>query len=130
MTAKEVMDEINKKPKGKYKATRSHYKGHNYASRIEAKRAEELDVLIDAGKIYFWIAQPKFFLVRGFDYVADFLVVGYHNTMWAEDVKGAITQRFRDSKRLWAAHGTIPLHIKTMKNNRWKTEIVVPEQIK
>ena len=117
----------------KYQAKRTEYNGHNYASRIEARRAFELDMLIKIGKVYFWIAQPKFFLVRGFNYVADFLVAGYDHknllTVWAEDTKGVETQRFRDSKRLWAAHGQLPLHVKMMKNERWNTTIITPEKL-
>ncbi len=135
MTADEIEILKSAPEKTKFAAKRTKHNGHNYASKLEAKRAAELDVLIQTGHIKFWIAQPKFFLVKGFDYVADFLVAGYAIelryalTVWAEDTKGVETQRFRDSKRLWAAHGTIPLHVKMMKSGRWNTTVITPEKL-
>ena len=97
--------------RNKYGAKPTDYKGRRYASKAEASRAMALDQLVEAGAIRGWEAQPSFELVQGFKYKPDFLVVGIDGVAWAEDVKGAITQRFRDCKRLWVAHGIMPLHV-------------------
>lgn len=107
------------KTRSKYGNRRATYRGQVYHSKGEAKRAEVLDALVAAGDLLDWIGQP---LVRlgpsGIGYRADFFVVpapgrgmSAGDLPWYEDFKGAETQRFRDVKKLWAAHGRLPLRV-------------------
>jgi hypothetical protein len=121
----------------KYHAKPTEYNGVRYASKAEAKRAAELDLLKKNGDIIEWIGQPKFRLgVPENVYVADFLVVapipitipGYRETIqehdtWVEDVKGKETPKFKHNKKLWKRYGRLPLHI----ISRSGTEVVEPE---
>ena len=43
----------------KYNAVRSNYGGYNYPSRLEAKQAFQLDVMLKAGEILAWERQYK-----------------------------------------------------------------------
>ncbi len=83
--------------------------------------------MIEKDLVHFWIPQPIFQLVEGFTYKPDFLVyTGYE--IYAEDVKGVITQRFRDSRRMWETYGMINLHIIRLDGDSWSKEIVVPNE--
>ena len=96
----------------KYFAQPTKYNGVRYASKSEARRAAELDLKIKAGQIRWWIGQPKFRLgVPENVYTADFLVIGMDGQVWAEDVKGVETAKFRRDAKLWAAYGPCPLHV-------------------
>lgn len=115
----------------KYRSKRTEYNGVNYASRAEARRARELDLLLKAGKILDWIGQPTCRLgVPENVYRPDFLVIagleaiGFRDTLgglmreagalraWYEDVKGHETQKFKRDCKLWAAYGRLPLHVR------------------
>lgn len=97
----------------KYGAKPTEYGGVRYDSKAEAKRAEALDGLRQAGAVAWWIAQPRFRLGCTENvYVADFLVVdplgdGVH----VEDVKGQETSKFKRDKKLWRSYGPCPLWI-------------------
>lgn len=113
----------------KYRACPTIYNGRRYASRAEAHYAEGLDLRVRLGELLCWIPQPLFLLVTGFAYRPDFLVVGIDapdHRLGAEavDVKGVETQRFRDAKRLWAAHAAIPLRVVCSGS----TELIVPDR--
>jgi hypothetical protein len=113
----------------KYHAKKMSYKGRNYDSKIEARRAAELDQLVMLSTVVFWIPQPIFLLIEGFNYRPDFLVAikyGEEIRVHVEDVKAVETQRFRDAKRLWERHGKLPLHILKKVKNTWKTEVLTP----
>lgn len=45
--------------KNKYNAVRTNYNGYNYASKLEARQAAELDILKKAGRIKDWDRQFK-----------------------------------------------------------------------
>jgi len=126
------LQKLLKKPK--YKSIRSEYRGRVYASKLEAKRAVELDHLISLSLVCFWVGQPRFDLIEGFTYRPDFLVVTFNHKnlleVHAEDTKGKETQRFRDCKRLWVAHAPIPLHVLKANGKGWRTEIVRPKGLK
>jgi len=122
--------------KSKFRSIRTKYKDRTYDSKLEQKRAIELDHLISLSLVYFWLAQPCFELVEGFSYKPDFLVLAYIKSVGlelevhAEDVKGKETQRFRDAKKLWIAHAPIPLHVLKANGKGWRTEIVRPKGLK
>ena len=112
------------------------YNGVLYASKAEAIRAQELDLLIRSGDVKFWIGQPLFRLGCAENtYRPDFLVVpfvnfddvfGDSNAVWVEDVKGFETQSFKRHKRLWKAYGPCELRVLKRKGSGWTTEIVSP----
>jgi len=97
--------------------------GIRYDSKLEAERAEALELMRAAGDVWFFIGQPKFRLgVPENVYVADFLVVPRCGHVWVEDVKGRETPKFKRDKKLWARHGPCELHIIT----RQGVEVVQP----
>ncbi len=121
----------------KYRSKRTEYGGIFYASKAEAARAAELDLLLKAGQIVDWIGQPRFRLgVPENVYVADFLVIGmtkhqadgttvcFHADVFVEDVKGAETPKFVRDKKLWKAYGRLNLHI--IRGGK-TVEVIVPE---
>lgn len=114
--------------RSKYRAVRTEYNGVSYASKAEARRAEELTN--DPNVIWF-IGQPKFRLgVPENVYVPDFLVCREtevnHGEYWpechAEDVKGMRTPKFNRDVKLWKRYGKMPLHIISGK----KVEVITP----
>jgi len=107
--------------------------GIRYDSKLEAERAEALELMRAAGDVWFFIGQPKFRLgVPENVYVADFLVLATpdaspaYPTVWVEDVKGRETTKFRRDKRLWARYGPCELHIIT----RQGVEVIHPPDAK
>lgn len=105
-------------PRSKYAAVRAEYNGRTYDSKAEARYASQLDLGVKAGVVAWWIPQPLFML-GPLPYRPDFLVgetlVGdsWPNVfnVYAVDVKGVETQRFRDVRRMWAEHGPVPLRV-------------------
>lgn len=79
--------------KSKYRAKPTVYNDRRYASKLEAKRAQQLDMLVKAGKIKSWEPQVRIPLhtcnngLVGF-YVIDFIVVDNNFNFWYEEVKG------------------------------------------
>jgi hypothetical protein len=100
------------RPRSKYRNVRTEYNGVGYSSKAEAKRAAELDFLMAAGEIKFWIGQPTFRLGCALNvYKPDFLVVDPTGGVWCEDVKGVRTAKFARDVRLWRRYGPCPLHV-------------------
>jgi len=109
----------------KYRASPTMYDGVRYASKAEALRALELDMMQAAGEIRWWISQPKFRLgVPENVYVADFLICNEDNMHRVEDVKGMRTPKFARDVKLWRRYGRLDLHIITRKNNGWQREVI------
>jgi hypothetical protein len=108
----------------KYRNTPMHYDGQRYASKAEALRAQELDMLIKTGDVRFWIGQPIALRYSGIRYRPDFLVISREGDVWCEDVKGAETERFRLIRRLWNSHGPCDLRILRWKLGTWVIETV------
>lgn len=97
----------------KYRAKPTPYKGITYASRAEAKRAMELDLMKQSGEISWWLRQvPVDIGEPGVDkpYRVDFLVC-MGGDVWAEDVKGVETASFRRHVRQWRLRGPFELHV-------------------
>lgn len=96
---------------GKYKAVRVEYDGFTFDSKSEASYAKWLDSEKAAGRILFYVKQPKFTLgLPEMIYRPDFLVVG-SNWVVADDVKGSETAKFKKDKRLWLKYGPCPLRV-------------------
>jgi hypothetical protein len=96
----------------KYKAEPSIYNSVRYASRAEASRAAELDILLKAGRILAWFGQITVRLgVPENIYRPDFLVIPSDGVPWFEDVKGFETPKFRRDKKLWKAYGRLELRV-------------------
>jgi hypothetical protein len=115
------------KSQNKYHAIQTEYRGVRYASKAEAARAAELDLLILAGKVTWWLRQvPIDIGEAGVDkpYRVDFLVCEEYRPdffqVWAEDVKGIETSSFQRHLKQWRIRGPFPLHV--IKNG--KTEII------
>ena len=91
----ELLAEPAEKPsKGaKYGNVRTTFQGREYASKREAQRAQELDLMEKAGEIAGWLPQWPFRLAGGIRYVCDFLVLLPDGTWRAEDVKSSATRK-------------------------------------
>jgi hypothetical protein len=113
----EIIAQI-KRP-NKYHAQRTLYAGQWYDSKAEAKRAEDLDQLVLAGRVTWWLRQvPVMVGEPGVDrmFRVDFLVAepcfnsrAVH--IHAEDVKGVETASFRRHVRQWRLRGPVDLHV-------------------
>ena len=131
------VDMPKEKPRSKYGATKTMYNGVIYASKAEALRAEELDMMLEGGAIEWWIGQPKFRLGCPENvYVADFLVASRVSLfdgeddgveVWVEDVKGMQTPKFKKDLKLWVRYGPMPLHILKRSGKTFTVSIVCPE---
>lgn len=104
-----------------FKAIRTMYNGISYASKAEARRAAELELLQRSGQVVWWIPQVTIRLgCPENTYRVDFLVaeqggglseIQHGLTVHAEDVKGWETPQFAKQKRLWERYGPFPLHV-------------------
>lgn len=122
---------IAKPKRSKYRAVPTVYNGVRYASKAEAGWAENFDREHGedgCGAGCWHIRQPRFTLgVPENVYVPDFLVVEYGiaANVYAVDVKGMETPKFRRDCKLWARYGPCPLHIVKAKGAGFETVRVV-----
>ncbi len=79
----------------KYGNVPTEYDGAMYDSGKEARRAQELDLLVKAGEIAGWSRQVPFTLPGGIRYIADFVVYEHGGKFRVEDVKSEITRKAR-----------------------------------
>lgn len=93
-----------KKP-SKYRNKRTEANGKTYDSKKEAKRAQELQLLVRAGEIAGVMEQVTFTLAGGVRYRADFVILNWDGTYAVEDVKGVLTKEYKIKKRLMAERG-------------------------
>lgn len=77
----------------KYGNNPTEYKGVRYDSAKEARRAQELDLLLAAGEIVSWRGQVPFALPGGVRYYADFVILERGGRYRVEDVKSQATAR-------------------------------------
>lgn len=114
----------------KYHAKPTVYNGVRYASRAEAARASDLDLHIKTGDVRWWIGQVKFRLgVPENVYVADFLVMIRLGGVHVEDVKGAMTAKFKRDVRLWRVYGPMTLRVLSKKGKGWDWFDVIPDRV-
>lgn len=100
--------DLPKRP-AKYRNERTRYKGVMYDSKAEAANAAHLD---ENPLILWWIGQPRFRLGCAENvYVADTLVVPLVGDVFAQDVKGFWTPKFKRDVKLWRKYGPCPLWI-------------------
>ncbi len=111
-------------------AKRTEYNGRMYPSRMQARRAMELDLLVRAGEVAWWLPEYTFRLGPDHTYRVDFLVAyhaGYGGKsilVHAEDVKAVKTRDQARHERMWKKYGPpFPLHVITPKG----TEIIERE---
>ena len=98
-----------------------------YASKAEANRAAELDLLKRAGQIRNWSPQPMFDLgCPAWKYTADFQIQANDGKWWVEDVKSGVeTERFRHHVACWKKRGRCPLHIlRANRRGGWIVEVI------
>ncbi len=114
--------------RSKYNAKRTEYNGVGYASKAEAARAQELDLLLKAGEIRDWIGQPTVRLgIPENVYKPDFHVTPLQGYPWYEDVKGMETPKFRRDKKLWGRYGRADLKIiKSVRKQLVVVEVIHP----
>ncbi len=87
-----------------------------YPSKAQAARAYQLDLMAQNKVIHAYIEEVTFRLGPDFRYRADFLVFGpaslvHTYPVWAEDVKGFVTPRFKEAVKMWKKYGRFPLHV-------------------
>jgi hypothetical protein len=113
--------------RSKYGAIRTEYDGVLYDSKAEAAYALMLDDELRAGLIAGWTRQVRFHLGCPENcYVVDFLVFGLDGCgVWAVDVKGVETAKFRKDRRLWLRYG--PCNLKLVKKGL-VDEIIKPKR--
>lgn len=99
----------------KFNAISTEYNGRKYASKAEARRAYELDILKRSGSITLWFPQVSIDIGEpnvDRPYRVDFLVISLNTgEIWAEDVKGVETASFRRHIRQWRKNGPCDLHV-------------------
>lgn len=114
--------------RNKYGARKTMYNGVKYDSRAEADRAAELDAMLKAGQVTWWLRQVQIPLgAPGVSLKVDFLVAIRNiggPIILAQEVKGVETERFRVLKKLWPKFGPFPLHI--IRNGK-TVEVVSPD---
>lgn len=104
------------------------WRGRTYDSKAEMEYAKQLHDCLDHGTMLEIVEQPSVALVEGFVYRPDFLAIHDGGANYI-DVKGRETQRFRDVKRLWKAHGRLPLWIVQKKGGKFHvSEVIDPKQ--
>lgn len=103
-----------------FKAIRTEYNGRMYDSKGEAEHAMQLDLLVRAGKVAWWIPQVTIPLGPDHTFKVDFLVAEFATPyvagrraiyVVAEDFKGCETREFARHKRMWAKYGPFPLKV-------------------
>lgn len=98
----------------KYFAKKTEYRGVYYDSKLEAKRAYELDILERAGKISDLERQKRFILqdsyvnnqgkkIRPISYIADFSYIDSKGNKIVEDTKSPVTRtaEYRIKKKIF-----------------------------
>ena len=105
------------------KARRTEYGGRMYPSKMQANRAAELDLLVRASRVAWWLPEYRIRLGPDHWYRFDFLVATFFGDAFhvhAEDVKAVKTRDQARHERYWRKYGPFCLHIITPKG----TEII------
>lgn len=85
----------------KYNNRITYIDGIRFDSQAEARRYQDLKLLLQAGEIKGFGRQPSFILGLAVRYIPDFIVCGKDGKIWVEDVKGVSTAVFAVKKNLW-----------------------------
>lgn len=111
MTAAEYLERLKQERGHKYGAEPCVVDGVRFASKAEARRYGELQLLVRAGQIVDLRLQPRYPLPAGIVYIGDFAYTEGGQAV-CEDVKGFSTQAFRLKARLMRElYPTIDLRI-------------------
>lgn len=114
----------------KFSAKKVEYNGVTYDSKAEARRAQELDLLLRFNEIVSWKGQVKFQLCPALSYKADFVVETRPGKRHAEDVKGysKFVQRWAIVRQHWAIANPMPLIIlRSAGPTRWDRYTLSPK---
>lgn len=84
----------------KFGAKRTEYEGVQYASKKEARYAQELDLRVRAGEVVFYLRQVPFHLPGGVVYRVDFAEFATNGEVHFVDVKGMRTKDYITKKKL------------------------------
>lgn len=96
----------------KYHAKKTIADGIRFDSKLEARRYEELKLMLHAGAIRWFNRQPSFLLTGGVRYRPDFIVCDAGGCIYVEDAKGKATKEFIiKSKQFRALYPDIDLRI-------------------
>lgn len=116
------------RPRSKYRAVATIVDGIRFASKAEARRWSQLRLLERAGEISDLVTQPKYQLTRAkLPYKADFQY-SECGKVYAEDVKGVVTERFSIIKRLWRHYGVCILRVTKARGSGFiVADEIVPE---
>jgi hypothetical protein len=74
-------------------------KGERFASKLEHRYKNHLELLKNAGEIVFYLTQVPIRLPGGTKYLVDFLVFYSDGTIKFVDTKGILTDSFKIKKR-------------------------------
>lgn len=106
----------------KYGNVKQKYKGGAYDSKKEARKAQELDLLKDAGEILSWKAHQKLSLdVNGqhiANYFIDFIIENNDGSLEYLEIKSPITQT-----DVWRMKWKLAQAIYTDPNIKWTVEM-------
>ena len=80
--------------KHKFHAIPTEYNGIKFASKKEAKRYQQLLLLIKAGEVLFFLRQVPFHLPGNVKYLCDFVIFWANGEVSFEDVKGIKTPMY------------------------------------
>jgi len=112
----------------KYKAVRTTFSGYSFASKIEAQRYAELELLKRAGEVVSIKCQVQVSLSHAnIIYKPDFLVEMKDGSQIYEEVKGFETPEWRLKRKLWIAYGPGELHIYKLKGRKLYLDEVLKE---
>lgn len=103
--------------RSKYGNTWTVVDGIKFQSKLEARRWQQLQLLVKAGEVAKVERQVRFPLVAGITYVADFRVTYPDGRVVIEDVKGVETEAFVIKRKLFE-HFVGPLTVLTKKDIR------------
>lgn len=84
----------------KYHAKRTELDGIKFASKKEARRYRDLDLMQKTGLVVFFLMQVPFRLPGGIKYVADFMIFWTDGHVSVEDVKGFKTPAYKAKKKM------------------------------
>ena len=84
----------------KYRAKPTVVGGRRYASKLEARYAEQLKTLQLAGKVIGWLEQVPLHLPGGITYRLDFVVFDADGSVRFVETKGYETPQWRDKIKL------------------------------
>ena len=88
------------KQRHKFSAVRTERNGFKFDSKKEAKRYDELTLLMKTGEVVFFLRQVPFHLPGNVTYRVDFQIFWASGDVTFEDVKGVRTEQYITKKKL------------------------------